>query len=444
MQLKKILSRLLICALCIGCFYTSAAPAINNVPNGDVGEYGDWLGGDNIVKFHDQMDNDVDKVEQQYERHVNDSKFVPIEAKIGLAFMYAISSVSDGVLGNPNKNGPSLIKFTIIFLFVMYAFWIALEAWRLIHEGSDYKTVLYEIFKRGFIISFWVLMLTDNNAQKVFMSVLTVILDLSTYFSTMIFDTVAETYNLDVPDICRNIHDYVNSSGIKNDEILLGKDAAANMMCLPGRFSVYFYKAVGLGFKWMVQGFHIGEPTAKIFVGGVCVYVFVKTIFKYAFMTLGVVADLFLRLVMLPFTAIAESMPSTKEQGYLGQTFNGFLKVLNTKKLSDIINTFINAAVYFVSLSIMMSICATLLNEIVSFDSSSSIGEESAMMIVILGGCLILYMTGKIEDFAKQIGGSIDNSLGQKWQGDAKNLWGDVKNVGGKIYKDWLNKDKKS
>ena len=91
-----------------------------------------------------------------------------------------------------------------------------------------------------------------------------------------------------------------------------------------------------------------------------------------------------------------------------------------------------------------MSICATLLNGIISFDSSSSIGEESAMMIVILGGCLILYMTGKIEDFAKQIGGSIDNSLGQKWQGDAKNLWGDVKNVGGKIYKDWLNKDKKS
>ena len=312
----------------------------------------------------------------------------------------------------------------------------------MIHEGADYKPVLYEIFKRGLIIAFWSILLKYGGA-KLFEGLLSPILALSTYISTAILDTVAQAYNLDIQDTCQAIHDYVNTSGIQDNELLLGKEAAANIMCVPGRFSVYFYKAVGLGFKWFGQGFLIGQPTTKIIVGGVCIVMFVKSIFKYAFMTLGVVADLFLTLVMLPFTALAESMPATKEKGYFGQTFNGFLKVLNTKKLSDIIAVFVNAAVYFVSLSIVMSICAALLNGITSINTANT-DRLDAMMIVVLCGCLILHFTNKIEDFAKQIGGSIDNSFGKKLEGDAKTLAKDTQNISSKIYKDWLKKDKKS
>ena len=38
--------------------------------------------------------------------------------------------------------------------------------------------------------------------------------------------------------------------------------------------------------------------------------------------------------------------------------------------------------------------------------------------------------------------GSIDNSLGTKWQEETKGLWGDAKGFGEKVYKDWLNKKK--
>jgi len=423
MQIRKIISKILICILCIFCLYNSSFAA-GNMPYGDVGEYGNWLTPDNMEKFNQNISGDMTRFQNKFQANVNSTNFVPIETKLGLFFMRALSSI-DSVLQN------SLVRFAIVFLFIMYAFWVGLEAYKMIRESTDYKKVLYDIFEKGIKIAVWIIILRFGPA-KIFTTIITPIIALSTYLSNFILDSVAQTYNIQIPDTCTAIHDYVNANA--SSEMLIGSDAAANIMCLPGRISVYFYQATVAALGWMLSGF--GHSTTAIVIGAVCVVIFVKCIFKYAFMTLGVVADLFLTLLMLPFTALAESTPSTSEKNYAGQIFSGLLKIFNTKKLSDVISVFINAAIYFVSLSIIIAICAILLTNVISASSNNTYMVGSAMT-TILCGCLVLYIAGKADELAKKIGGSIDNSFGQQLQKDTKTLWNDTKNFAGKLVKAW-------
>ena len=202
------------------------------------------------------------------------------------------------------------------------------------------------MFIKGMIVAEWLIVL-DYGPAEIFSILITPIISLGVYLSDFILDAVAQTYNVNIPDTCAVINQYVTANA--SEKLLITPDAAANIMCLPARFSVYFYHATSAAFDWIVDGFK-NINLAEIFVGITCAVMFIGCIFKYAFMTLGIVADLFLTLLMLPFTAIPESMPSTKETNYVGQIFTGLLSVFKTKKLSEVISTFINAAIYFVSL----------------------------------------------------------------------------------------------
>ena len=426
MRILKFFSKILICVLCVLCLCNTSFAA-GNVPYGDVGEYGNWITRDNMDKYNENLSGDITQFQQTFQTNLHSTNFVPVEAKLGLVFMQALSSI-DYVLQI------SLIRFTIMFLFVMYAFWIGLEAYKMIRESSDYKKVLYDIFIKGFTIAAWVIILNYGPA-KLFSLLISPILSLGVYLSDFILDAVAQTYNVTIPDTCATIHQYVDANA--GAKLLVPADTAANIMCLPARLSVYFYHATASAFEWMINGF--GHSATMVIVGLVCAVMFIGCIFKYAFMTLGVVADLFLSLLMLPFTAIAESMPTSKESNYAGQIFSGILKIFNTQKLSSIISKFINAAIYFVSLAVVIAICAALLTNIVSISGSNQYTVGSAMT-TILCGALVFYLAGKAENLAKDIGGSIDNSFGKQLEGDTKTLWGNIKSVGGKLYDAWLKK----
>ncbi len=426
MQIRKILKFLLVCVFCITAF-VGVSYASGNIPNGDIGEYGNWMTVDNMQKYNSDLSGDITHFQQTFQTNLHSSNFVPVEVKLGLVFMQALSSI-DYVLQI------SLVRFVIWFLFLMYAFWIALEAYRMIRESSDYKTVLYDIFTKGITIAIWVIVLNYGPA-KLFTIIITPILSLGVYLSDFILGAVAQAYNVDIPDTCATIHQYVDANTGK--QLLINPDAAANIMCLPARLSVYFYHATASAFEWMINGF--GHSATMVIVGLVCAVIFIGCIFKYAFMTLGVVADLFLKLLMLPFTALAESMPGSKETNYAGQIFSGLLKVFHTQKLSDIISAFINAAIYFVSLAIVIAICAALLTNIVSINSNNIYTVGSAMT-VILCGSIVFYLAGKTDELAKGIGGKIDNSFGKQLQGDTKTLWGNIKKVGGTLFNAWLKK----
>ena len=328
----------------------------------------------------------------------------------------------------------SLVRFTIIFLFIMYAFWIGLEAYKLIRDSGDYKKTLYEVFKKGMTIAVWVLIL-DYGIANIFAMVIGPIVSIGSYLSDFILGTIAKMYNVNLTDTCGAIHQYINANN--NGDLLIDANAAADIMCLPGTVSTFFYHATSTGFKWMLYGFT--HSISAILIGGISVFIFIKCIFKYAFMTLGVVTDLFLKLLMLPFTAIAESMPTTKETNYAGQVFSGLLKIFNTQKLSEIIAAFVSATVYFVSLAIIIAICAALLSNIISLNGAQSYSVASGMT-TLLTGYLVLYLAGKADELATKLGGKIDNSFGTKLQGDAKNLIGGAKKLGGMFFKDWLKK----
>ncbi|MBR3148117.1 MAG: hypothetical protein IKF41_02100 [Alphaproteobacteria bacterium] len=426
MRIIKFFSKLLICVLCALCL-SNISFAAGNVPYGDVGEYGNWLTVDNMEKYNADLSGDVKSFQQTFQTNLHSTNFVPVEVKLGLVFMKALSSI-DYVLQI------SLVRFVIWFLFVMYAFWIGLEAYRMIRDSADYKAVLYDIFIKGFTIAIWVIVLEIGPA-KLFTILITPILSLGVYLSDFILDAVAQTYNVVIPDTCATIHQYVDAN--TSEQMLINADAAANIMCLPGRLSVYFYHATASAFEWMINGF--GHSATMVIVGLVCAIMFIGCIFKYAFMTLGVVADLFLTLLMLPFTALAESMPGSKESNYAGQIFSGLLGVFNTQKLSSVISKFINAAIYFVSLAIVIAICAALLTNIVSISKANTYTVGSAMTM-ILCGALVFYLAGKTDDLVKSIGGEINNSFGKQLQNDTKTLWNNVKGVGTKVFNAWLKK----
>lgn len=426
MQIRKILKLFLICIFCATAFIGSVY-ASGNVPYGDVGEYGNWVTSDNMEKYNENLSSDVKSFQQTFQTNLHSTNFVPVEVKIGLVFMKALSSI-DYVLQI------SLVRFVIWFLFIMYAFWIGLNAYKMIRESSDYKTVLYDIFIKGITIVVWVMIL-EYGPAKIFTMIMTPIISLGVYLSDFILDAVAQTYNVTIPDTCATIHQYVDANA--SEKLLVNPDTAANIMCLPARLSVYFYHATSSAFEWMINGF--GNSATMVVVGAVCVVMFIGCIFKYAFMTLGVVANLFLTLLMLPFTAIAESMPTIKEDNYAGQIFSGLLKVFKTKKISDVISTFIDAIIYFVSLAIIFAICAALLTNIVSINNNNEYYVGSAMTM-ILCGALVLYLAGQAEKLATDIGGKIDNSFGKQIKNDIKTLWGNIKKLRSMAFKDWLKK----
>ena len=426
MRIIKILSKLFICILCT-LILCNTSFAANNLPAGEIGDAGSWINEYNQEQFKEDITNDANSFTASFESHMQNTNFVPVEVKLGLMFMRALSAI-DYVLQL------SLVRFVIMFLFIMYAFWIALEAYKMIREAADYKTVLYNIFKQGITIAIWVMVLNYGPA-KIFSMLVSPILAFGTYLSDIILDSVAQSYSVQIPNTCAAIHDYVaaNNTG----KLLIDPDTAANIMCLPGRLSVFFWNAILASWHWIVYGF--GHSLTAVFAGIVCIVMFFKCILKYAFMTLGVVADLFFTLLMLPFTAIAEAMPSTSEKNYAGQIFSGFLKIFNTKKLSGVITTFINATLYFVSLSLVIALCAALLTNIISI---SSINQYSigSVMTTVLAGYIVFYFADKTDEWIEKIGGSIDNSFGTQLYKDASKLWGGTKDLGSKIFKAWIKK----
>lgn len=435
MRILKFLSRFLICILCIGALCTSTYADKIDTTAVQVDEFGELINQENIDTVVENMKSEATEFQQKFTANLHSSDFVPIEVRIGLMLMKALSSM-DYVLHL------SLVRFTIIFLLIMYAFWVMMEAYRMIKRGLPYKEELFYIFKQGIVVIIWLVVL-DYGTEKLFADIISPVLALGSRFSDFILDAVADTQGVRISDTCTAIQNYVSQNGttlVANNEhvkLLLDAKASANIMCLPSHLSVYFYDATGTAFKWFIWGF--GHSATAIFMGGICVFIFIKCIFKYAFMTLGVVTDLFLTLLMLPFTALAEALPPNAEKGYVGKILNGFLSIFNTKKLSGVLSVFINAAIYFISLAIIIAICSSLLNYLMPTGGDPDYSTRTAM-VNILCASLILYLAGKAEELAKTVGGSINNSFGEKIQGDAKTLWGDAKGIAGKIFKDWIKK----
>lgn len=442
---KRFLSKIAAALLC----WVLIAPGVyaaTNIPQGDVGNFGTWATPHNRELFERGLTDDITAFQSEFQTNVLVKDYVPIEAKVGRAFIGALSLISN-VLEN------SLVRFVSIFLIIAYAFWIILEAYQMMREKQDAKKLWEDVLKKGILITIWILIIEQGPAQ-LFMWIMGPVISIGAYLSDLILNSVAVASGAALPDTCAAIHNYVATN--HTGTMLIDASQTADLLCVPTRLSGFFYTAVAAGWQWMLAG--IGHSAFTFVAGAVFVVVFMYNIWKFALMTLGIIADLFLTLIMLPFTAIAQtfggkdsgsdmfSAPmdalgdgggSTSYKGIPGDIFNGFLKLFKTQSLSAQIQRFIQAAVYFVSLSMIIAVCAAILSGIIDANLAATVPSltNDNFMVVLIVGCLVAYLANKAGDMAKSIGGSYDDKIGQQIGKDISKVWGNTTKTAKDLWK---------
>ncbi|NMA32727.1 MAG: hypothetical protein GX944_02245, partial [Alphaproteobacteria bacterium] len=309
-----------------------------------------------------------------------------------------------------------LFNFIQIFLLVLFAFWLMFEAYNLIKSNGDVKKTAMEIVKKTILVLIWIWVL-NNDPGKIFMTIFGPIISAGSYASDLILNSIAGAAGTSLPDTCDAIRNFVS-----------GDRYTADLICMPTRLSGFFYTCISAGFKWMAAG--IGRSALTFIAGAVFVVIFVINIWKFALLALGVIVDLFLAIILLPFTAIKECFgQGTSLQGVAGSIFTAFTGLFKSVSLNDQIQRFIRAIIYFIVLSIMAAIGAALLGGVVSADLSAatpSVQSDSFMSVLIVG-CLVAYLVSKSAKIAEDLGGKIDDSFDKKVQNDIKNLWDKTK-----------------
>ena len=423
--MKRFLSKIFIAIVCAVISFSAVAET--TVPADDIGTFAtehnmemftDSLVGENgdLIYFQDSFQKQL----------VRD--YVPVEARIGIAMMNALTHVAR-VLDT------SLVRFMVIFIIVMYLFWIMFEAYNFMQGGTgDVKKLVMDLGKKAIWIIIWISILEIGPA-KLFMYGMTPIVLTGTYIADFILNAIASVSGAILPDTCAAIHEYAAAN--TTPDMLIDANAAADLMCLPTRLSGFFTTAIAMGWKWMIGG--IGHSAFGFIIGAVFVVVFVWNTWKFALMALGVIMDLFLGILMLPFTALAETITPTSYKGLAGNIFNNFINLFNVGpvKLDAQINRFINAAVYFVSLSIVIALCAGLLYGIIGTNAVNQIPtlDNDGFIPALLTGLLVAYLANQADKIAKDIGGGakVDDSFG-------KNFGNDIKTLANNTYKtakDW-------
>ena len=411
-MIRKILSGIII-AVTLVLAGGGVANADSNLP--DIGEYGAWATDSNRELFLTDITADAQSFSGA-NTPISGSGFVPLEAKIGLAFMDAFSHIAHIL-------ELSLVRFTMIFIIMMYLLWMMLEAHNIIIGKAKTNESLKSILKKGAIVGAWVAVLSIGPAET-FMLVMSPILSVSSYTSDLILNAVTQTVGVSLPDTCGAIHQYASANIASHN--LLSADAAANIMCVPTRMSGFAYAAIQAGWRWIIAGF--GNSAFAITCGLATIIGFIYLAWKFAFVAFGVIADLFLGIMMLPFTAIAETVGKTSYKGIAGEIFNGFVKLFSPENLQSQIMRFINAALHFVVLSIIIAICAALLSGITIFNSNGLPDFNSpGIWVTVLTMALTWYLASHASQIADEIGGKIDTSFGDKIKSDIQTVWKDTK-----------------
>ncbi|MFQ6739601.1 MAG: hypothetical protein ACLRFJ_02965, partial [Alphaproteobacteria bacterium] len=348
---------------------------------------------------------------------------VPIEAKISVAFMNAMSNVGK-ILDS------ALVRFAMLFILIAYAFWIGIEAYNMMTTGGDAKKLVYDLLIKGAKISVWLIIIAFGPA-KIFMWVMGPVLSVGTYMANMILNAVLGAAGVSMPDTCASIAQYASQN--INPDTIIDAAAASDIICLPTRVSEFFRTTLALGFKWIAAG--IGRSLLTFIAGIALIIMSIRCIWKFLFMALNVVADLFLTVLMLPFTAIAETTSKTQYKGIVGDIFNTFMGLFAPESLDTQIKKFISAALYFVSLAIVIGVCVALLSGVFNANlfSIEPTVDAGGFIITLLVLRLVEYMADKADKYASDWAGKIQGDFGNKVQGDIKGLWNDAV----KQYKAW-------
>lgn len=427
--IRKFLSVIMIAVLAVGVCVPAFSASSNLQASSDtgmanVGDYGTWATENNRQLFLDSLTYDFNQfVGPSQNQPVAD--YVPVEAKIGMSFMNAFSMIAH-ILDK------SLVRFTIMFIVIMYGLWMAFEAYTIISGQNKVKDKVFEVVKVGVKVAVWVAVLSVGPA-KLFMMVFSLIMYLGTLFSDIILDATASVAGIDLPDTCHAIHEYAKTHIASHN--IIDANSAANIMCVPTRLSGFCYTAIKLGWSWMKFG--IGASLFSFLCGGVFVGGFIYLAWKFAFIAFGVIADLFLGIIMLPFTAIAETVNKTTYKGIAGNMYNGFTKLFSAEALKAQISRFVNAALHFIVLAVIIAVCAALLSSVYSTNMTAIVPklDNQGFVITVFVSALVWWLAKNASKYADEMGGKISYEIGQNLQNDAQTLWSKTKSGAKTVYK---------
>lgn len=416
-------------AFCLG---GGAFGASSNLAMPDIGDHGTWATENNRERFISEISTDIDAFQGTFQEQIIDN-YVPIEAKAGIAFMNAFSFIAD-VLDS------SLVRFVIIFIILAFAFWTMFESYTIIVGKSKPKDKITEILKKGALVAIWVGILSIGPAET-FMMVMSPILGVASFTANSILDMVSSVVGTSLPDTCAAIHEYAADHISQTN--LLKPAAAADILCLPTRLSAFCYTAIAVGWRWMAGG--IGSSAFTFLCGGVFVGGFLYLAWRFAFVAFGVVADLFLGIIMLPFTAIAETIGKTSYKGIAGDIFNTFMGLFKAESLQAQIMRFVNAALHFIVLAVVIAVCSGLLSGLIDMNTGANLPDYNTaeFWISVLVAALTWYLASNAMKLATEFGGAINTAMGDALENDTKRLFNDAKSTATKWFKIIKNGGKK-
>jgi len=394
-----------------------SAQAETNLPSpGEIGPYGFWSNEHNKELLTNNLSADLEDFQGGIQQNIASKDYIPIEAKVGKAFVSALDTVGKA-LGN------SLFHFVQILLVALLGFWILFETYNMMQGDGDVKKLAQELAKKVILVSVWLWVLS-NNPGNIFMFIFGSIITAGAMMSNLILDSITGAASVDT---CGSIREFVGNTG----NSIVSSHYTADLLCMPTRLSGFFYKCVAIGFKWMSYG--IGNSALTFAAGAVFVVIFAINIWKFALLAFGVIADLFLAILLLPFTAITECFgKGTNYKGIPGDIFKAFAGIFRNAGLSGEngqIQRFIKAIIYFIVLAIVAAIGAALLGGVVdaSLDSlEPSVTTIDGFMPVLIVGCLVAYLVDKADKIAGDLGGNIDKSakdFSEQIEKDIKGAW---------------------
>ena len=422
--MKKFLSKISIAIMAlIFCVPHSFALDEPAVVTGDIGDFGTWATEPNRQAILTDITNDVNALTSKFNQQYANTG-VPVEAKLGVALVGGLAFVTEIL-------DMSLVKFVSVFLVIAFLFLLSFDIYKKMTDGKGIsKDDIKDWVKRSVILAIW-LVLLGGGLRQLFSLLMGPIVGLGSYISGMIIDSVFATGNVQISDTCLAIKQYAASN--LGTSSVIDAETAGNIMCVPTRLSEFYYSAIKYGWSLVVGG--LGVSVFTVLVGLAFVALFTYAAFKFAFVAFGVISELFLVIIMLPFTAINETIGKTTYTGIPGQIFNSFLGLFKSSSLSDQVNKFIQTAIYFISMAIVVAIGGAILANAVSLNQKTGALTvvNGDTLTLLISGALVAYLAMHIDDIVKQIGGAIDfakdkSNLGTVLEGDVMNILKDQKN----------------
>ncbi|MDR0448902.1 MAG: hypothetical protein LBG89_00365 [Rickettsiales bacterium] len=324
---------------------------------------------------------------------------IPLDIRASMFVIEGLSTIAMIVYKN-------LLDVMIWLLVVFFAFWFGLEAWSVMETKTPIGDAAKKIVKKAAIISVAIFVLNTNPAEW-FMMFLGAAAHVGNYAADLFLGAAT---GMGVAQTCGDTLAYVALHG--GSFGFLGPENVANVICMTGRITEFFWTGLSESLALIKSG--IGSNVAFSVMGVAGAALFLWCVVRFAILTLGVVVDMTLMLMFLPFAAFKESFKDgwPKDAGAAGAMIEKIANAFGGDDISGQIRKFVQVIIYVIAISIVASICYLLMKGVAQQNGNNFI-------YLALGGAVCAYMISQTEKIAEMMGGVVD----REWAGEIrKNL----------------------